>query len=215
VVQYSREREEVHGTGLGVDERAEPLEWILRAVGRTEFGCVVEADGCRARRHEPLAVHVVGMVTHRDEHVPRITADDEVRHVVAHRQAVEGRVGLDEPAMGLVGEQRSDVGEGTQVHVQPRRDAVERVGEHGSVEHEERHEHLRPRRPALGRCADDDVAGAVLEPAPPLAVGDERSVGDELVHVGPPVRDTGDHPGTATVLGTHHRHRRDYRHPHA
>lgn len=77
-----------------------------RGVGRSgrslrQLAQVVQPHRSRAILDEPVEVHVHEMVVVGDGDVPRVAPDHDVRDVVAERNPVERRVGLDEPAVVL------------------------------------------------------------------------------------------------------------------
>jgi hypothetical protein len=152
--------------------RPEPLHRIggsgLR--GWSQFRQVSESDRIGAQGDERVEVHVVPVVVPRQRDVSRVAAHADVGDAWVPRETIEGRVGLDEPTVGLSFELCGDAAQAAGLHVEPRRDVRKRPIELGGVEDEQGAQHLGPRGAALRRCGDDDVIAAKRESLPARAV---------------------------------------------
>ena len=90
-------------------------------------------------------------------------------------------MGLDEASMLLRVEVGDHVADVTGLHIEPRRDEIERSIERRALKDEQRTDHLHPGRAALRRAADDDVARPRREPLPTVAVPHRRSIPNRRV----------------------------------
>jgi hypothetical protein len=165
--------------GVVVDPRPEALDGIVRpgrrAVGH-QLGEVIEPHGGRPCADDGIDVHVLGVVVPRQPDITGVAPDADVGDPLVVGQPVERGVALDEPPVRLPGEGREDVLDGVGLHVDPGRQLGERSGEVRVLEDQERADHLHPGSAGLGRCRDDDVVVAELEPLPASAVPDDRPV---------------------------------------
>ncbi len=127
------------------------------------------------------------MVVPRDGDIAWVAADAHIGDPLVSRQAVERRMGLDEPAMALRVEQREDILATLGEHVELRGDLRQRPVKQGGLEDQQRADHLHPGGAALGRCADHDVAGPKHESVPARAVLGKRVIawsgGTQRAHV--------------------------------
>jgi hypothetical protein len=92
-------------------------------------------------------------------------------------------VGLDEPAILLIIEVRQHLVDVARLHVEPRRDPIQRTITHRALKDQQRTDHLHPRRTAFRWRTNDDVAGAHSKRGPPCAVENRRPVPDRDVVV--------------------------------
>ena len=140
------------------------------------LGEVFVPDGDTARGEERFDVDVVLEVRPRDGNVAGVSSDADVGDRRFVRQPVERRMGLDEPTM-LLGFEVADHGaDVTGLHVEARRDEVERSVERRALEDQQRADHLHPGRAGLPGSADDDVARPRREPLPTVAVQHRRPI---------------------------------------
>ena len=66
-----------------------------------------------------LELHVLRVIAHREEDVARIAIDAHVAAILEVGNPVEGRMGLDDPAVGLAFEQRDGLVQGLEGAIEP------------------------------------------------------------------------------------------------
>ncbi len=115
VPQHSRERvERVPGIDILFDPPEQPLVKGWTMVGNR--------PGLRPASQPayPLPVEVPTLVVERDGRIQGVTPRHDVGHPSVYRQSIEGRVGLDEPAVSLPGQLGVYIGTGCDQPVEPR-----------------------------------------------------------------------------------------------
>ena len=116
------------------------------------------------------AIEVELLVVERHCGIERVPRHHDVRDAIVERDAVEGRVRLDESTVGLRVECGDDLVDRAGRPVEPRREVGDRRRQLGRAEHEQRADVLHPRRAVLRARTDDDVAVTELEPVPARTV---------------------------------------------